>query len=59
MVSERSPLMPPSFLSSEIERPPPESVANFYSPFDTTHNSDDEDDQVSTINKSILNMPLK
>ncbi|KAJ6641331.1 Steroidogenic acute regulatory protein-like [Pseudolycoriella hygida] len=37
---DRAPLMAP-FLNSL----PPESIANFYSPYDSCHNSDEEDDQ--------------
>lgn len=40
---DRTPLMAP-FLNSAM---PPESIANFYSPYDSCHNSDDEEDQVS------------
>ncbi|TMW41764.1 hypothetical protein DOY81_013157 [Sarcophaga bullata] len=41
-----SPLMAP-FLTTENERRPPESVTDFYSPLDSAHNSDEEEEQVS------------
>lgn len=40
---DRTPLMAP-FMNSTA---PPESTANFYSPYDSCHNSDDEKDQVN------------
>lgn len=43
MTDDRTPLMAP-FLNSTM---PPESIANFYSPYDSCHNSDEEDDKVS------------
>lgn len=42
LIDDRTPLMAP-FLNSAM---PPESIANFYSPYDSCHNSDEEDDQV-------------
>lgn len=41
LTDDRTPLMAP-FLNSAM---PPESIANFYSPYDSCHNSDEEDDQ--------------
>lgn len=43
-----SPMMAP-FLASQNERRPPESVADFYSPLDSAHNSDEEEEQVSEL----------
>lgn len=43
LYDDRTPLMAP-FLNSAM---PPESIANFYSPYDSCHNSDDEEDLVS------------
>ncbi len=45
MNDDRTPLMAP-FLNSAM---PPESIANFYSPYDSCHNSDEEDDQVRNL----------
>lgn len=44
LTDDRTPLMAP-FLNSM----PPESLANFYSPYDSCHNSDEEDDQASIL----------
>lgn len=51
---DRTPLMAP-FLNSAM---PPESIANFYSPYDSCHNSDEEDDQVSIDLKPIFSILL-
>lgn len=37
------------FLASQNERRPAESVADFYSPLDSAHNSDEEEEQVRII----------
>lgn len=50
LIDDRTPLMAP-FLNSAM---PPESIANFYSPYDSCHNSDEEDDQVSIDQKPIF-----
>ncbi|KAL5288711.1 STARD3 family protein [Megaselia abdita] len=44
MNSDRSPLLAP-FLQSVSDPPPAESVANFYSPYDSISHSDEEDEQ--------------
>lgn len=47
---DRSPLLAPYLASSSVQ---PESVGNFYSPYESIHNSDDDEDEVS--NDNILN----
>lgn len=42
--NDRTPLVQPSILI-ENERPP-QSVTDFYSPLDTAHHSDEEDEEV-------------
>lgn len=51
LTDDRTPLMAP-FLNSAM---PPESIANFYSPYDSCHNSDEENDQVCAISKVSIN----
>lgn len=48
--ADRSPLLAP-FLASQNERRPAESVADFYSPLDSAHNSDAEEEEVSLLLK--------
>lgn len=53
MNSDRSPLLAP-FLQSVGDPPPAESVANFYSPYDSISHSDEEDEQVSVLEITIF-----
>lgn len=43
--TDRSPLMAP-LLSTQNERRPADSVVDFYSPLDSAHNSDEEEEKV-------------
>lgn len=38
--------MAPFLAATQDERLRPESIANFYSPLDSAHNSDDEEEKV-------------
>lgn len=53
MNSDRSPLLAP-FLQSIGDPPTAESVANFYSPYDSISHSDEEDEQVSVLEVIII-----
>lgn len=45
IIDDRTPLLVPFLNTLSVGHP--ESIGNFYSPYDSVHNSDEEDEQVS------------